>query len=469
MITVIGLAALALLASAVTPTVVAKPARTILALYAATIPIGSGFRLPIPIPRPFDSLSSLLGALAIVSLAAHIILFRRGRVPSLPVGFWLAFLAWATITAFWAEDVGAAISTLIVAIPLVLLMLLVAALPSGSRDEMIMRMAVVIGGALVGAWALGLVLSGAALPQRTHGTERFGVVSNSETQHTNPNQVAASLLLPIALSIDLAITAPLRFRRSGLMQLLGLAGTFLPLSAIVLSGSRGGASAAMILLFVVLLYWRRRPQTRRLVHRFLVRVAAAGTAVGIALFFTVTLSPEGRMADVLKKGPVQRLVNDTTDPKGRDEIWTTGLAVCALHCATGVGLGNFPEAYAQLVPFSGNTDLIEQGAREAHNAYLAISVDAGMIGLTLLGVAIVMEWRALSSRNLAAYAPSLKAAMIGLLFANVFEHQVWFKYFWLLFTLIRLAEGAATENATALALVPTKTWFRAPRSRNVAG
>src|SRR5918997_2363827 len=103
--------------------IIAKPGRTILPLYAATLPGGSAFELPIPLPRHFNTLTSFLGALAIVSIAAHLMIYRRGRAPRLPVGVWLGLVAWLVTTTFWATDPESASGLVTVAIPLIVLML----------------------------------------------------------------------------------------------------------------------------------------------------------------------------------------------------------------------------------------------------------------------------------------------------------------------------------------------------------
>ncbi len=451
MITLLAVVVAGVLVVILTPVFVARPARTILPLYAATIPIGSGVKLPVPLPHPFNSFSSLLGAVAIASILAHLVLYRRGRPPTPPVAFWLAFLAWVTVTIFWAADPEAAVSTLLVAVPLVFLMVLAALLPLRGQDEVVLRISVILGGLLVGLYALMLVISGAGLTQRDRGTERFAVVSNPASGHTNPNQVAASLLLPMAISLDLALVGASRFRNPRRWRLLGVAGVIFPLAAIVLSGSRGGVVSTAVVVLLVLFFWHQRPEAKRLVRAVVVRTAVISALLASGIYAAVTLSPEGFIADVVASEPIQRFVVRGTDPTGREEIWTTGLDACMVVCDRGAGLGNFPALYTDFFPYSGVVELTKPGDRPAHNTYLAVAVDTGVIGLSLFLLAILMEWRALSPPHMYAYSPFLKAAVIGLLMANVFEDQMWFKYFWIVFVFIRVAEGAGLAEADSSA------------------
>ena len=106
------------------------------------------------------------------------------------------------MTAFWAQQPAAAIEELRLAVPLILLMAVVGVLPSGGNDVGAVRVAIVIGGAVIGAYAVVLLMSGSALP--IHGTtERFSIAS--APSQTNPNQLAAALILPLILSLDLIL------------------------------------------------------------------------------------------------------------------------------------------------------------------------------------------------------------------------------------------------------------------------
>src|SRR5919198_5514473 len=71
-----------------------RPGRTIFPLFAATLPIASVVSLPIPLPTPFNTLSSLLGGLAIVAGVLNAVAMRRVRLPSWPTALWLLFFGW---------------------------------------------------------------------------------------------------------------------------------------------------------------------------------------------------------------------------------------------------------------------------------------------------------------------------------------------------------------------------------------
>ena len=84
--------------------------------------------------------------------------------------------------------------------------------------------------------------------------------------------------------------------------------------------------------------------------------------------------------------------------------------------------------------------------RPGHNLYIQVAVEAGLFGLALLGFAFASEWLAL--RSTGALAPALAAALVALLVVDAFESFIWFKYFWLLFMVIRMAERRSLPRSS---------------------
>jgi O-antigen ligase len=420
---------------------VSRPTQTIIPLYAALVPIGGIFGIPVPLPPPFNSLSSLVGATVILSTVLHILLSGRGRIPSLPVAVWFVFLSWSAMTAFWAQLPTAAVEELRLALPLVLLMAVVGILPSDGNDVGAVRVAIVIGGAVIGAYALALLTTGSALP--IHGTaQRFSIAS--DPSQTNPNQLAAALILPLVFSLDLVLWGHGPHMRPRKWKLVGAVSALLVGVALIMTGSRGGVIAAMTaFVFILFFTWRWHAEVRRSVIRLVVGVFVMVALLGFASFAASTLSPEGRWADLASIDPVQRLTSTEAGSSGRTDIWTTGLAACRRFCALGAGVGNFPTVFTDLFATSGaerNVGL----ARPGHNLYVEVAVETGFVGLTLLGLAFASEWIAL--RSTGNFAPSLAAALVALLVVDAFESFIWFKYFWLLFIVVRLAEGASHSS-----------------------
>jgi O-antigen ligase len=185
---------------------------------------------------------------------------------------------------------------------------------------------------------------------------------------------------------------------------------------------------------------------KRVLRNIAVSLLGAVLVGALATYFFPGVST--RIQARLLNPPVQRLINVQADPSGRAEIWQAGILACENHCALGVGIDNFADIYNEVYPFSGAKRNVGFN-RVAHNLYLALVVETGLVGLTLFGVGLAAEWAGLSSRRMMTLAPSLKPLLIGLLVANIFLSAVWFKYFWLVFTMIRVAEASAAPLADA--------------------
>jgi O-antigen ligase len=151
------------------------------------------------------------------------------------------------------------------------------------------------------------------------------------------------------------------------------------------------------------------------------------------------------------------LIRTDAGSSGRSDIWTTGAVACRQFCASGAGIGNFQTVFTELFATSGaerNVGLDRPG----HNLYIQVAVETGFVGLALLGFAFASEWMAL--RSTGDLAPALAAALVALLVVDAFESFIWFKYFWLLFIVIRLAERPSLPQMPASARLAREGEFR---------
>jgi O-antigen ligase len=426
---------------------VTKPSRTIVPLYAASLPIASAIDLPIPLPAPLNTLSSLLGAIAILTCAAHLLIQRRARIPSATAGIWALFLGWVCLTGFWAMDPTASFNTVLIASSLIALMLIIAALPLDEKDFEVIRLAVMLSGLIVGLYAVFLQAAGARFPIHAVGG-RFSL--SADPEKTDPNILAASLLMPLGLAFEQMILGASGWWAHWRSRALGTTIALFTTVAILFTASRGGLVSALLVFVGTLFYCTRIPggtsRVKRVLRNIAVSLLGAVLVGALATYFFPGIST--RIQARLLNPPVQRLINVQADPSGRAEIWQAGILACENHCALGVGIDNFADIYNEVYPFSGAKRNVGFN-RVAHNLYLALVVETGLVGLTLFGVGLAAEWAGLSSRRMMTLAPSLKPLLIGLLVANIFLSAVWFKYFWLVFTMIRVAEASAAPLADA--------------------
>ncbi|PON15585.1 hypothetical protein C2W62_22995 [Candidatus Entotheonella serta] len=107
----------------------------------------------------------------------------------------------------------------------------------------------------------------------------------------------------------------------------------------------------------------------------------------------------------------------------------------------GVGLNNYPVHYRRYAQRIG-LDLRHED-RSAHNLYLQIAAETGLLGLSSFGLLLWVMFRGLRQTYLlfsqagktheAEMVMSFFIAVVGYLIAAVFLHSAYPRYFWFLF------------------------------------
>ena len=412
-----------------------RPLSTVVPLYAATVPVAGVLRLPVPLPAPFDTLSSLLGGVALIVTIVHLVRLRGAAVPTGASILWFAMLGWAGLSVLWSANPVASLRFCIVAASLVSLLVVVSISQTRERDLDVFRVAVILGGIAVGAYAISRVL-GPGLP--VHGVaERFSIGTGSDA---DPNILAASLLLPLALSLERIIVGGTRWWRPWMWRVGGVVGAVMVSTAIVLTGSRGGLLASLAMLVLLLATGVISATTRRAT----LQIVAGAVGVGLVAVLVVAVDPRA-VSSLVPAGATDALARIGAEgTSGRAEIWGVGVEICRESCAFGVGIGAFPVAYDEAAPFSGVGRFVGQG-RPAHNLYLQIAVELGVIGLSLFVAAMLAEWRR-SRRITISQALATRPILLGLLVVNLSLSAIWFKYFWLALMYVHLVSSVARDG-----------------------
>jgi O-antigen ligase len=130
---------------------------------------------------------------------------------------------------------------------------------------------------------------------------------------------------------------------------------------------------------------------------------------------------------------------------GRVDIWRVGLRMVKANPVRGVGSGNFTiaEPHYLLAPGSiGRPELILDTPLVAHNIYLHVLAEMGIVGLTLflavLALSIGSAIRAVSifrlrrERSLEVLGRALVIALAGVLAADFFVSEQYSKQLWVL-------------------------------------
>ncbi len=259
------------------------------------------------------------------------------------------------------------------------------------------------------------------------------------------------ILLPVVALAGVA----LRFETLARYRCLSGAILLLTLAAIGYTGSRGAAVALVLMLAVALAIGVLR-----------MRHAVVAVLVGSVVLMAIPGYRE-RVMSVALLGSVTASSGDTgaADDAARSRATESLAAVLAFkdHPVVGAGPGVFPLLYQEYAPRVGY-QVLEKGrgteagsapTREAHNLYLGIAADMGMVGLlAFLGLigAILLPLLAAARRlrrvapARAAHAAALALALVGYLAAGLFLSLAYERYFWLL---LGLAAAAARLSRRA--------------------
>jgi O-antigen ligase len=197
--------------------------------------------------------------------------------------------------------------------------------------------------------------------------------------------------------MELTISLPLGLLFSGVVEkekrllyifVAGIMGV-----ALVMTASRGGIIslvAEIAFLTIVTAIWRKHSERRRRRSSRLKRIAGrAGlaTALLVGLFFGV-VALGGEFS-------INRFIDsvNTDDPTtGRAHFWAVTVEIIKAHPYVGTGLGAFGVIYTRYDTRNGLFRL-----EQAHNDYLQVLSDAGIVGAVLaLSFVVLLFYKALS-------------------------------------------------------------------------
>jgi O-antigen ligase len=296
--------------------------------------------------------------------------------------------------------------------------------------------------ALMVAYVLGAMVTAMQIlvAYRTHG----GVMRRFSAGTSDPNSVAMTLALGLPMAWYLAMT----YRRP---LLRWVCRAYLPvgLFGLMLTASRGGFVTAMVGLLVVPLTMTKLSPGKLAMGIALIALSGALAVAYVPDTIAQRLSTTGSSVEDMNLG-------------GRFEIWTAGIKAFGHAPLTGYGAGGFKNAAA---PY------LRGEPRVAHNSYLSVLVEQGLIGfllyitmfaLVLLGL---LKLPALERRYTLVQFAAVATAILPLTWED--SKPVWF----ILAALLGFAQAQAVsageyvpqalpQRASSMARAP-----RAPRPR----
>ncbi len=375
---------------------------------------------------PFDSIAILgsedrgrtltyfAGAAAAITILGIGFVSRRLTSPPRSSVWWIAFTLWSTVTITWAISPTTSLESLPTVIALLALYVASSCFRYTHAELRKVAFLAIAGGCAAAAWTIYLFYQGARWTEVS--PVRASLILG--TRQTNPNVLAMSLLLPIALAFAYFLSY-----KGGLAKATMLLALIVTTLGLLLTMSRGAIVALIILILVYVRHLR----------------LGSRIALPIAIFaILLCLMPAGFFS---------RLQSATkTGGAGRLDIWTVGLSALKHYGLAGAGLNNFPLAYTN---YMGEAPHFKGASRDAHNTFLNIGVESGVLGLFLFAGAIQSSLRVKpkakppSSDNLLL---ATEAACWSMLAFGMFGTNLWNKAFWLSWILLAAARQVSSVS-----------------------
>jgi O-antigen ligase len=343
------------------------------------------------------------------------------------------FLAWALLSATWAEDASiAAGSAGRFALDAVLFLIIFAAVRTPRQLGWVL-LAFTLGAAVA-------AIHGIDSPPASQG----GRIAAGDL---DPNQLGAVLVA----GLPLAIAVVALYRKVAPVWVIGLATAVFAMVAIWLTASRGAIVAVTaVLLTALIIGGRWRP---------VIFLAAIVVAFSTYTYYASFASPETQQ----RLSAATEGQNQTRE--GRVTLWQVAWRAFSENPVKGIGAGNFrtSERHFLLQPgVLGRTeDVIGSAPEVVHNSWLEIATETGLVGFalfaTILGFSLTSMLRAskiyrrIRDQRMQAVAICLVLALIGDVTALTFISDEYSKGLWLLLGLgpavLAMARDAQDDEA----------------------
>lgn len=251
------------------------------------------------------------------------------------------------------------------------------------------------------------ILQGVLSPNKIYGIyeRQFAIPYGSfVNRHNFAAYMEMTLCLPLGLLFVGGVGRDKRLLYITAVSLMGI--------ALILSGSRGGLVALLAEIFLLLLISTGTRSKKKLALKIALSAALIAAVIGGAIF----VGGESSLTRIAETAAS----NDITT--NRTHIWNVTLQVIKHNLPLGAGIGAFGAAYTPFDTFSG-LERVEQ----AHNDYLQVLADAGIVGL-IIGAAFLFlfaqtAWRNVKTRNLyrRGVAIGATAGIFGVLVHSLFD------------------------------------------------
>lgn len=304
---------------------------------------------------PGTSVLSVARLVGLLLIAGGIVsTLRRGtlhlRTPPLTLVITLLFALWATAGTLWNpwNSIGGFLYTSAY-LQFAIMSMLIWQLCRTREQHMLLMQAFVLGAYVVSSQIVYQFIANPFVPNSAQSIERYTGLGG------NPNGVAAMIALTLPIAYYLG-----SFWSRGMMRWLNYLYIPLTLFAVVLTASRGGFVIALVGLLIIPFTFKHLGRSSQIVVSIFA-VAAAAT-----LYFTIPEDNFARIAETSSEISEGNVSN-------RSQIWIAGLELYERSPIFGIGTASF----------SRSVDSVLGYAIPAHNSFLTVLVEMGIVGFLL--------------------------------------------------------------------------------------
>ena len=320
--------------------------------------------------------SKVLGFLTFLVWGLAVLAHRRLRKPDgLQQAFFL-FLIWNGLTLYWSVDQGATLSAVVTYTEMFGLLLLFWDLYD---REVLVKAALqaYVLGAFVAAGSI-IVNYLTAPPARFPGHERISALG----YQVDGIALVVAIAAPAAWYLA---TGPMARDRPAAARVLNYAYIPVAVVAVAMTGTRGATLASIPTALLIVWSLRKASVGARV---------AALAAVGVAVVAVVQFSPTGQLNRIATTATLAD--TDQGALSGRWSIWVESSQVFMERPVQGVGTDGHRVAVAHL-----RTDrsAYKKAEKEAHNTYVSILVETGLVGFALFACVVVCLYKRVRSRS----------------------------------------------------------------------
>ena len=381
--------------------------------------------------------SKALGLVAGVIWLVSVIGQRRIRQPAGLHRAYFLFLIWNGLTFYWTIDTAATKSGFITYLQIFLMLVMLWDLLDTRRTIETAIQAYVLGAFVTSGSIISNYLADPSSRFPAH--ERFNALG------FQTDGVALIIAIAAPAAWYLAV-GPGSEHRSSALRAINFAYLPIGLFALLSTGTRGATLASIPTAMLVLWSVQRARGATRII---------ALVAVAVAVVAVVEFAPRGPLARIGTVGTATELGDDGGALSGRWSIWAESREVFLERPLTGVGLNAHRRAVAPLI---GQRTIYKKAEKEAHNTYLSVLAETGIVGFLLFGsvlVSVLVAIRRLSGWQARYWSAQLAVLAIGAMSLSLEDS----KSVWIFVGLAVSMSAAALTQPVALApdpAAPTK-------------